>query len=103
MSEIMKSSNIESELSNAMETENNKKRYLKFLIDQEKIKDSNRILVTKISNINFKSFIGSLSFKKLAQIGKFAHNLPTYVLKTKKNREGKIIGIEEDKDTIDFL
>lgn len=99
----MKSSNIESELSNAMETENNKKRYLKFLIDQEKIKDSNRILVTKISNINFKSFIGSLSFKKLAQIGKFAHNLPTYVLKTKKNREGKIIGIEEDKDTIDFL
>jgi hypothetical protein len=103
MSEIMKSSNIENELSNAMETENNKKRYLKFLIDQEKIKDSNRILVTKISNINFTSFIGSLSFKKLAQIGKYAHNLPTYVLKTKKNREGKIIGIEEDKDTIDFL
>jgi len=103
MNEIMKSTNIENELSNAMETENNKKRYLKFLIDQEKIKDSNRILVTRVSNINFSSFIGSLSFKKLAQIGKYAHNLPTYLPKTKKNKEGKIIGIEEDKDTIDFL
>jgi len=99
----MKSSNIENELSNAMETENNKKRYLKFLIDQEKIKDSNRILVTKVSNISFSSFIGSLSFKKLAQIGKYAHNLPTYLPKTKKNKEGKIVGIEQDKDTIDFL
>ena len=51
---------------------------LKILLAKRKNENPNDIFVTKITSTGFSSYIGSLTFKKFATIGKFAHLLPWF-------------------------
>ena len=72
---------------------------LRILLEEAKNTNMEKLLVTKVDNLRYTSYVGAVSFKQFASIGRFAHTLDWFTNKTIKNKLGEDVAvIRDDRD-----
>ena len=77
----------------AKETLEQRKQFaesLRILLEESKNINMDKLLVTKVENLKYSSYVGAVSFKQFASVGRFAHTLDWFTdkiinLKSMKN------------------
>ena len=73
---------------------------LRILLEKAKGSNLEKVLVTKVDNLKYTSYVGAVSFKQFASVGKFAHTLSWFTNKTIKNKLGEEFAVIRDDGDI---
>ena len=73
---------------------------LRILLEEAKNINMDKMLVTKVDNLKYTSYVGAVSFKQFASIGKFAHTLSWFTDKRIKNKLGEEFAVVRDDSDI---
>ena len=82
----------------AKETLEQRKQFaesLRILLEESKNINMDKLLVTKVENLKYSSYVGAVSFKQFASVGRFAHTLDWFTDKIIKNDYGEEVKIEK--------
>ena len=68
---------------------------LRILLEEAKNTNMEKLLVTKVDNLRYTSYVGAVSFLQFASIGRFAHTLDWFTDKIIKNDYIEEVKIEK--------